>query len=81
MTGPESILELGDSVQDALLPSNDPSRAYEEATNDALLQKERQLDAKSHRKKLLGWLSYAFARCVYSLHPRLFSRLTCVGSY
>jgi hypothetical protein len=59
----DSTLALGDSVHDALLTDdNDPSRLYEQETQAALRRKELQLDVKSYRKKLLGWLSYAFAR-------------------
>jgi hypothetical protein len=68
---PASAVDLSvgdDSAHDALLPTEDydrdPSRIYEEETQEALMRKEQQLDAKSHRKKLLGWLSYAFARSV-----------------
>lgn len=73
---PGSALDLGDSIQDSLLP-RDPARLYEEETQDALRRKEQQLDSKSHRKKLLGWLSYAFARLVSIPSPgfSLFARL------
>jgi len=66
MTTQDSSLELGDSVHDALLTTEErsASHVYEQETQAALRRKEQQLDAKSHRKKLLGWLSYAFARHV-----------------
>lgn len=66
MSAQGSTLELGDSVHDALLTRDerDPALVYEQETQAALRRKEQQIDAKSHRKKLLGWLSYAFARHV-----------------
>lgn len=64
----DSTLVLGDSVHDALLTDdNDPSRLYEQETQAALRRKELQLDVKSYRKKLLGWLSYAFASEVFAV--------------
>lgn len=62
MATSNSTLALGDSVHEALLPPNDPTRRYEEETEAVLRRKEHQIDAKSHKRKLYGWLSYAFAR-------------------
>lgn len=69
MSAQGSTLELGDSVHDALLTRDerDPALVYEQETQAALRRKEQQIDAKSHRKKLLGWLSYAFASEVFAV--------------
>src|SRR5450432_2772378 len=66
MASNNSRLELGDSVHEALLSpdASNPSQQYERETQAALRRKEQQLDANSHRRKLFGWLSYAFARYV-----------------
>jgi len=66
MASDSSRLELGDSVHDALLSQDPlhPAQQYERETQAALRRKEQQLDANSHRRKLFGWLSYAFARYV-----------------
>jgi hypothetical protein len=66
-----SRLELGDSVHEALLSpdASNPSQQYEQETQAALRRKEQQLDANSHRRKLFGWLSYAFARYVTMSKP------------
>jgi Vacuole effluxer Atg22 like len=64
MASNNSRLELGDSVHEALLSpdGSHPAEQYERETQAALRRKEQQLDANSHRRKLFGWLSYAFAR-------------------
>ncbi|KIM31048.1 hypothetical protein M408DRAFT_327938 [Serendipita vermifera MAFF 305830] len=65
-----STLALGDSVHDALLADSaeiDPARRYEEETEAVLRRKEQQIDAQSHRRKLFGWLSYAFASEVFAV--------------
>lgn len=65
MSDPEetSGLELGDSPQDALLPlpNSGPLQEYERETDGLLEQRVQKLDSRAHKKKLRGWLSYAFA--------------------
>lgn len=65
MDGPynASSVELGDSSHDALLPppNSGSLREYEEETDDLLERRVQKLDSKAHKKKLRGWLSYAFA--------------------
>lgn len=58
-----SGVELGDSPQDALLPLPNfgSLQEYERETDDLLERRVQKLDSKAHRKKLRGWLSYAFA--------------------
>jgi len=65
MPGPDdaSSVELGDSPQDALLPlpNSGSLREYEQETDDLLERRVQKLDSRAHKKKLRGWLSYAFA--------------------
>jgi len=65
MSGPDDGpgVELGDSPRDALLPLPNfgSLREYEEETDDLLERRVQKLDSRAHKKKLRGWLSYAFA--------------------
>ncbi len=65
MTRPNdaSDVELGDSPQDGPLPLpiSGSLREYEQETDVLLERRVQKLDSRAHKKKLRGWLSYAFA--------------------